>query len=203
MRKKRAIIGSIALVSFVSASLTVAGERNHNSKRKHSDSKVIEWGYTGDIGPEYWGELDRSFATCSSGMNQSPIDLNNMLEADLPYLNVNYTVGGDKVINNGHAIEIEYVPGSTISLDGQSFELKQFHFHSPSENTINGESFPMEAHYVHANEDGKLAVISLMFQEGEMNVELEKAWAYMPENAGESHELPDPLNGIMLLPQDR
>ena len=30
-----------------------------------------------------------------------------------------------------------------------SFDLKQFHFHSPSEHTINGEHFPLEMHMVH------------------------------------------------------
>lgn len=199
---EKTITTTLTLVAAVYAGLAVAGEKSHGSSGSSATGEKIHWGYTGDIGPEHWGELDESFATCSTGKNQSPIDLNNMLEADLPELRVNYTVGGSTVINNGHAIEIEYVPGSTITLEGHTYDLKQFHFHSPSENTIEGVSFPLEAHYVHADEDGNLAVIALMFKEGEENTELEKAWAYMPKHADQSHELPDPVNGAILLPQN-
>lgn len=198
----RTITTSLALVAAVFTGLSVAGERRHDSNDPHETGKTAHWGYTGKIGPEYWGELDKSFATCSSGRNQSPIDLGNMLEADLPALDINYTVGGTKVINNGHAIEIEYAPGSTLTAEGHTYELKQFHFHAPSENTIKGESFAMEAHYVHADADGNLAVIALMFKAGADNTELEKAWSYMPEYAEQSNELPDPLNGDILLPQN-
>ena len=60
------------------------------------------------------------------------------------------------------------------------FNLKQFHFHTPSENNINGKSFPLEAHFVHATQDGKLAVIAVMFEEGEENQILKKIWDKFP-----------------------
>lgn len=160
------------------------------------------WKYSGDEGPEHWGELDNSYTTCSTGKNQSPINLTNMIEGELPALNFNYKAGGNEVINNGHTIQVNYSSGSTINIGKRSFELKQFHFHSPSENTIKGHSFPMEAHFVHADADGNLAVLAIMFELGEHNAELEKAWAHMPENEAGEHALSNTVDANMLLPLD-
>ena len=126
-----------------------------------------------------------------------------MIESDLPAIAINYQSGGNEILNNGHTIQINYIRGSTITVDGREFELKQFHYHSPSENTIDGQSFPLEAHFVHADKAGNLAVIAVLYKTGEQNAELEKAWAYMPENAGEKQALPNPVEGNILLPPDR
>lgn len=52
--------------------------------------------------------------------------------------------------------------GSTM-FKGEVFYHFNTHFHSPSEHTLNGKSFPLEAHFVHASEDGKLAVLATLF----------------------------------------
>ena len=126
-----------------------------------------------------------------------------MVDGALSKIKVAYEAGGREVVNNGHAIQVDYDQGSTISLDGHEFELKQFHFHSPSENTINGQSYPLEAHFVHGDKDGNLAVIAVMFEEGKENAELEKAWAHMPERAGERQALSSALDANNLLPRNR
>jgi carbonic anhydrase len=167
----------------------IAGEKSH-------------WTYSGNEGPEQWGSLDDSFTTCSSGKNQSPINLTRMVEGELPELTINYKTGGNEIVNNGHTIQVNYAPGSTMSVGKRSFELKQFHFHSPSENTIEGHSYPMEAHFVHADKDGNLAVIALMFKSGEHNAELEKAWAQMPEKAEGKQVLSSSVDANILLPPD-
>jgi carbonic anhydrase len=161
------------------------------------------WGYSGAQGPAHWGKLDPAFYTCATGKNQSPVDISGVVDAELPDIKINYKPGGVEVVNNGHSIQVNYAPGSTMSVSGQSFELKQFHFHSPSENTIEGKSFAMEAHYVHADKDGNLAVISLMFDEGKENAELAKAWDYMPAKAGEKKALTTKVSPGSLLPKDR
>ncbi|SNX48364.1 Carbonic anhydrase precursor [Vibrio thalassae] len=55
---------------------------------------------------------------------------------------------------------------NTLTLDDQTFALKQFHFHTPSENTINGKHAPLEAYFVHANAHGDLAVVVVMYNVG-------------------------------------
>lgn len=162
--KTRSLLASLLITSL--ALPTAAQEGAHP---RH-------WGYAGEVGPEHWAEFESDFGACTSGRNQSPIDLHNFIEANLPRIVFDYKPGGHQVVNNGHAIQVNYNPGSKITVDQADFELKQFHFHSPSENTINGKSFPMEAHFVHADAKGNLAVVALMFEEGENNKLLEKVW---------------------------
>lgn len=161
------------------------------------------WGYAGHEGPEHWGGLAAEFATCGSGKNQSPVDLVGMVEGDLPAIRVSYRAGGSEILNNGHTVQVNYAPGSSIGVDGRTFELKQFHVHAPSENTIEGRSYPMEAHFVHADGDDNLAVVAVMFEEGASSAELEKAWGRMPGQVGEKHALAAQVNADALLPAGR
>lgn len=169
------------------------------SNQSHA-AGTAHWGYTGKYGPTHWGELSPEFTTCSSGKNQSPINISELIEGNLPVLKLDYKAGGNEVINNGHTIKINYTPGSMMHAAGKSFELKQLHFHTPSENTINGQSYPMEAHFVHADKDGNLAVIALFYNQGKTDIELEKAWMSMPEKTGKTLQLSDQVNALKLLP---
>jgi len=161
------------------------------------------WGYTGHTSPEQWGELSPEYQLCASGKNQAPIDLHALIEADLKPLGITYRPGGEEVVNNGHSIQVNYQPGSTLDVDGHVFELKQFHFHTPSENTIEGESYPMEMHLVHLDESGNIAVIGVMFEEGAENAELAKAWSVMPKQADQKAAPEETLNAAALLPESR
>jgi carbonic anhydrase len=146
----------------------------HHSSAAQEAAHPAHWGYSGEVGPEHWAQFEADFGACSDGRNQSPIDLAAFTNAELPAIAFDYKPGGHQVVNNGHAIQVNYSPGSSITVDATKFDLKQFHFHSPSENTINGKSFPMEAHFVHADAKGNLAVVALMFEEGKSNAVLEK-----------------------------
>jgi len=161
------------------------------------------WGYAGEAGPANWSKIDPKFAMCALGRNQSPIDLAGLVEADLKPLKLAYKAGAADIVNNGHTIQVNYVPGSVLTVDGRTFELKQFHFHSPSENRIGGKQFPLEGHLVHADKEGSLAVVAVMFQEGAANPLLAKLWEKMPGKAGEKAELPGGLSVAALLPADR
>ncbi|WP_432459940.1 MULTISPECIES: carbonic anhydrase [unclassified Agarivorans] len=182
---KLSVLASALLIS----STVIAQEGNH-------------WGYTGHQGPEHWAELSPAFATCASGVNQSPIDISDSVEGELAPLSFDYQVAGQQILNNGHAVQVNYAAGSKLSVDGHSFELKQFHFHAPSENTIEGQSFPMEAHFVHADAEGHLAVVAVMFEEGKTNPELAKAWAQLPHKTGEKFKLEQQVSALSLLPED-
>ena len=161
------------------------------------------WGYTGEAGPENWAKLDAKFAMCGQGRNQSPIDLADLIKADLKPLKLEYKGGASNIVNNGHAIQVDYAAGSFVTVDGRTFELKQFHFHSPSENLIKGKQFPLEGHLVHADKDGNLAVIAVMFEEGAANPLLTKLWQMMPAKVGEKIALPAGLSVSLMLPSER
>ncbi|WP_456400605.1 carbonic anhydrase [Persephonella sp.] len=161
------------------------------------------WSYHGEHGPEHWGDLKEDYIMCKIGKNQSPVDINRIVEAELKNIKINYSSGGSKITNNGHTIKVSYEGGSYIVVDGVRFELKQFHFHAPSEHKLKGQQFPFEAHFVHADKQGNLAVIGVFFKEGKENPIIKKIWENMPEKAGEETKLSHKINAEDLLPKER
>src|SRR5262249_44661424 len=116
------------------------------------------WSYGGDGAPEKWGTLDSEFRACSIGTEQSPIDLKDAVNADLPSMSIAWRPQQYEVGNNGHTIQLNAAPGDSLTLDGRVYEFKQFHFHKPSEHAVDGKRLAMEAHFVHAQANGGLAV---------------------------------------------
>ena len=158
------------------------------------------WSYQGDSGPEQWAALDASFETCGQGLNQSPIDLHAPVAADQPAPSFDYRAGGRHLVNNGHAVQVDYDEGSSLTVDGRRFRLRQFHFHAPSEHTVDGRHFPLEAHLVHADADGNLAVVALLFEKGHANDALASIVANLPDTPGNAVDLDTPVNATDLLP---
>ncbi|RLA76129.1 MAG: hypothetical protein DRG30_03535 [Epsilonproteobacteria bacterium] len=150
-----------------------------------SETQKAHWGYTGHGSPDKWASLSPDNEMCGMGKNQSPINVASSLDADLEIISPVYTRSSTDILNNGHTIQVNMEPGSSLSIDGMAFDLKQFHFHAPSENHIEGKSFPLEAHFVHLDRDGNIAVLALMFEDGEKNEQLEKIWNHMPKIANE------------------
>ncbi len=189
-------------IGFAAFTLTLASACGIAMAAGEHPGHGSHWGYSGAIGPDQWKTLKPEFAACA-GRNQSPIDVAQTIEAELKPVQFSYQPGGGEVVNNGHAIQVNYDAGSSITVDGIRFELKQFHFHSPSENRINGKSFPLEAHLVHADKDGNLAVVAVMFDEGKANATIGSAWSKMPKAEGGTNPLPAKAAAAGLLPADR
>lgn len=167
-----------------------------------TESHDTHWGYTGHTSPEHWGELSEAFKTCSTGQKQSPvnIEVTKATDKDLPALNLNYLASKAVVVNNGHTIQTNLTDeNSTLTIDGKTYTLKQFHFHAPSENTINSKSFPLEGHFVHIAKDGSIAVVAVLYEIGDANAELAPVWAKMPTAAGEEAKLKDTFNPATLV----
>ena len=180
---------------LLAGTLAAAGE--HGEHHAH-------WGYTGHEGPESWGTLSPDYHTCGVGMNQSPIDITSSVDANLPAIGFRYYSASSEILNNGHTVQVNVKEGSSIFIDGVSYELKQYHFHTPSENHIHGMEFPLEVHFVHADKDGNLAVVAVMFEEGAANPQLAQLWADMPMHAGDHHALNGEVKDLnALLPKER
>ncbi len=172
---------------------TVAAEAGHHA----------HWSYSGAEGPTHWADLDPAYAACAAGFAQSPVDVSGALDATLPPLVIDYQGLGQDVVNNGHTIQVNVAPGSTLTLDGRTFTLKQFHFHTPSEDKMNGESFAMEGHLVHADPEGHLAVISVLYRLGAENPVIAQVWNAMPERTDTPAAPPAPIDPAALLPTDK
>ena len=160
------------------------------------------WSYSGNNGPQAWAGLSPEMFACA-GKNQSPINLTGFVKAQLAPIKISYAAAPGSIVHTGHDIKIEYPAAGSIWVDGVEFKLKQFHFHAPSENQINGQSFPMEAHFVNVDRDGSITVLAVMFQEGQPNKALELLWQNMPAEAGVTNVLPLAFNAETLLPLKR
>lgn len=160
---------------------------------------AASWGYEGSHGPEHWGEFA---SECSKGQNQSPINIVSAAEAKLDKLQFDYHGKAISLLNNGHTLQTSLEGDNTLLIDGNAFTLKQFHFHTPSENHVDGKEYPLEAHFVHADTTGHLAVVAVFFQSGKANPDLAKLLANIPSK-DQAVEIKLPFEADALLPKDK
>lgn len=165
-----------------------------------------KWSYAGADGPEHWGDLDPDYAACRTGKQQSPIDIRDAKTANLPAIRFEYKSGPITIINNGYtAVRLNYRAGNGnfLIVGTKRFELTQFHFHRPSEEQINGKSYEMVAHLMHASSDGKVAAVAILLKAGDANPVIQQLWQNMPQTAGKEHEIPGlEVNPSGLLPHN-
>lgn len=184
----------------------------------------IPWGYEGDLGPNHWGSLGSEFALCEKGMAQSPIDLLRTHKIALDDIQFSYKDSPFHVINNGHTLEeleplsetvksrypkhgqtvLHFDKDSTIVFDDDLYLLEQFHFHSPSEHTIDQKHYPLELHLVHHNERHEAAVVAVFMKAGKHNSFFETFLAHAPQKVGEFiDDQTHMINPVNLLPKHR
>ena len=179
-----AIIG----VSIVSCSVEETDSESHN------DEHAVHWGYEADNGPDHWGSMDAAWSACAEGQEQSPIDLTGATMIELPAVDI-HTPSEQEVevlnqagvineLDNGHTIQINAKTSEKLTVGDKSYALLQFHFHAPSEHTVDGEHFPMEMHFVHQAQDGALAVVGVLIEEGAANAGIEPLWHHLATAPG-------------------
>ena len=203
---------AVALVLFtasLSAQHTQSSEHQPGTPSAHEK----HWGYTDGpetVGPSGWGNLEGDGA-CATGSHQSPIDLPKggaaqaPKDKDTPALAFDYHRSKLSVVNNGHTVQANLDPGSTVSIAGATYRLVQFHFHAPSEHTVKGEHYPLEIHLVHVDEAGNPAlVVGIFVRAGGPNAALEVPLSKLPHHEGETVNLPSvSIDLANLLPQSR
>lgn len=163
-------------------------------------AKQTHWSYAGGEGPDHWSKLDPKFAACEEGREQSPIDLKWSKRRGERKLSFHYAAGPLHLVDNGHTIQVNVPVGSYVMIDGEKYSLAQFHFHAESEHTFSGKHFPLEAHFVHKNADGKLAVVGVMFEPGARNAGLEAVLLNMPGKVNQEKRVMAKFNPASLLP---
>jgi carbonic anhydrase len=197
MSDKRYVAAFLVLATTVIGS----GGRAQSQEAKHPEH---EWDYGKDHGPSHWGELKPEFATCQSGHHQSPIDIDKTEKADLPPIQFQYAASPLRIVDNGHSIQVNYGPGSSIRIAERTFVLKQFHFHHPSEEKVHGRRHEMSLHLVHADAAGRLAVVAVLLDPGPENSLVRRLWDNLPKQEGAEQRHGDVrINAADLLPSDR
>lgn len=177
--------GYLFLAMFSSLMLAACAEEKSEEKEVITTSaNQSDWSYEESTGPEHWGKLDPKNLTCVNGSEQSPINV------EIPEVKADENLKGNEIHyepttftleNNGHTIQANAITKSNyIIIENNEYKLSQFHFHTPSEHQFNGQNYDMELHLVHSDENGKLAVIGLMIQEGNENKLLASMWNELP-----------------------
>ncbi|KAG6970578.1 hypothetical protein JG688_00004795 [Phytophthora aleatoria] len=118
-------------------------------------------------------------------LSQSPIDITEDPAMD----SVTLSSAENELQLGSASAEIQLVHGgdnfqvnwsnheqNVLTLNGKKYYTVQFHFHAPSEHTVNGQARAMELHLVHQAEDGSLAVVGVFFTEGKENAFLAQFW---------------------------
>ncbi len=163
----------------------------------------IHWTYQDATGPDYWANLAPEFATCKSGKNQSPVNLTATESADLINPDFHYESVPLNVLNNGHTVQVPYAPGSYVTLEGQRYNLLQFHLHSPSEHAVDNQPWDAELHLVHQNDEGDLAVVAVLLQKDDAassSGDFDQLSKNLPVEAGDKVRTGKTINAQNLLP---
>jgi carbonic anhydrase len=165
--------------------------------------RAAHWSYSGLGGPQVWGRLKPEFSSCAVGQRQSPIDIRDGIVLDLEPVQFDYQPSGFSVIDNGHTVQVNVAAGNSIEVNGKRFALQQFHFHRPSEERINGRQFEMDAHLVHKDADGRLAVVAVLLERGAAQPLLQTVWNNLPLEKNEEFAARAQIDLNQLLPADR
>jgi len=163
-------------------------------------AEAQEFQYTGDDGPAHWAELNPGWDACAGDAQtarQSPIDIQKVtFDRDLKRLKLETFPTTIDMFNNGHTIEQHYEDGvSRIYFDGICYDLKQFHFHTLSEHTVQSQHGVMEMHAVFGAGNRNL-VVGVLFEIGYyVNPFIQKLIdAGLPETSTDTTETEDPIN---------
>lgn len=196
----------VLLATIATANLILTGCQNkptHQTLHPVTQHPIPHWSYEGSTGPGHWGSLAPEYALCGTGKAQSPINIAQTQQQDLVNISFHYQPTGLSVTNTGHSVQVNYPAGSYIEIDGTRFDLLQFHFHSPSEHTVNGKQAAAEMHLVHKSASGSLAVVGVMIETGAHNPNIDPIWNNIPAAAGKTEATTSTTNALSLLPEDR
>lgn len=204
-------LSSILFAGCLAVMLVLAGCQSDNSSNTADDTAAADdttteaappsettWGYSGEGAPANWASLSADYEACA-GSEQSPIDIVADDEAQSVDVTMDYSESGGLLTGTGKLFKME-LDGGSLMLGDKEYELIQFHFHTPSEHTVEGKSYPAEVHLVHAADDGTLAVIGVFYEVGEANEALATFWDKLP-TVGNAD--PVDFNAAELLPSDR
>ena len=205
-----AMVFSWTLLLSISV-LSVVAQANEKTENVHGKLPTTagakhdsaHWDYLGIEGPKHWGMLSEEYMTCETGGRQSPIDIQMPRPGDhQDTLVFDYETSEIHELNNGHTIQVSHKSGCNVGLNNRIYQLRQFHFHEPSEHHIGGKAFPMEMHLVHQDERGRILVIAVMMEIGTTQPVLDNFWNWLPDQIGKEVSIPLEVKLSEILPSN-
>jgi carbonic anhydrase len=221
LQHSNAAMKNSTFILIMCSLLILACQTNQQAKSKQVDSLQIQAGAkeqseqqmeqtltkAGDMvkaeSPDAEEKFEQGYALprMNDGVAQSPINIITFGLSSNAKKRIDLKLRGsiDAVENLGHTIQIDFSEGSITLVDGKSYELKQLHFHTPSEHLIDGITFPMEMHIVSKLNDSiksgdpTYTVLGILFRMGRENKFLNEFLNTVPKEEGK-----DLLNPVMV-----
>lgn len=138
------------------------------------------WQYSGEYGPQHWGQMRPDYAQCERGQHQSPIDIKVAGKQVQAPLQFEYRPAPLRINNDGHTVRVRFSNGSALLMGKQRLTLQQFHFHTPGGDRLKGEEFAMGMHFLHKSRAGRLVSLVVLFRVGAENPALAALLPKMP-----------------------
>ncbi|MFX6532758.1 carbonic anhydrase family protein, partial [Acinetobacter baumannii] len=117
-----------------------------------------------------WARLNPNFSMCANGKLQSPINIMTgqvVLNKRLQPLIRSYNAANVTLVDNKFNVGVRYPENSGgMTVNGKMYNLKQMHWHAPSEHRVNGKQYAAELHLVHIADDGGVSVVAILFDYG-------------------------------------
>ena len=199
---RKSLVAELRITQRLVALLLCLGTSASFPSFAQEQKSAPEFSYSGANRPEAWGDLSPAYAECKLGHLQSPIDIRGTKKEALPPIEFHYNEAPLKIIDNGHSIEVDYAPGSWIMVGDKRYQLRQFHFHHPSEEHLYGKGYDMSLHLVHASSEKRLAVVTVLLKTGNANGTIQGIWDHLPRTKGHEDEVSGvTINAAALLPQ--
>jgi carbonic anhydrase len=175
------------------------GQDTHNS----SGGRPPHWDYLGVEGPQHWGMLTEEYRACETGNRQSPVNISMVHHGQgHDKLVFHYETSEIHELNNGHTIQVSHLSGCRVDLNQREYQLRQFHFHAPSEHHVEGNAYPMELHLVHQDDQGHVLVVSALMEATSDHSVLGNLWDWLPHQIGKEVSVPLQVHLMDILPKN-
>jgi carbonic anhydrase len=179
----------------------------------------VKWDYFGNRGPAHWAQLSPDFSLCANGKEQSPIDIPENFSKSNDKLVFRYQSSPAWIIHDGsrilqigtqqldhriaHGLEVNFHQDSaneSVEFAGETYRLIEFHLHTPAETELHKQSGPMEIHFIHQGNNGRVLLVAVLIKGGAPNPELEKMIGQLPADSGKEYALTAGINPANLIP---
>ncbi len=165
----------------------------------HSFSAVASSGHGDEGYPDAWEDYS---GKCQYA-NKTPIDITPNIEAELPALRTLYHGYITGIKNHGHSMTLLVDVKNGVVNNNEFYALDDVHIHTPSENYIKGQQFPMEIHFVHRSQQNHTLIVSVLYQYGGRLNETTKAIVENMPDLGKRYTFDKPMALERLLPEKR
>jgi carbonic anhydrase len=175
-------------------SLQIVSKRNDSAGQQMIQALIKDGDMVKAESPDALVKFEQGYAlpNVTGGAAQSPV---NIVSASAQTNTNKHAVlkftGSIRAVENlGHTVQVDFANGSITLVNGKSYELKQLHFHTPSEHLIDGVTFPMEMHIVSKLNDSirdgapAFTVLGLLFKMGRENKFLKEFLNSIPKKEG-------------------